>query len=260
MNRVSPSPERAAGPARPRDASPSAVRGRARAAPRAILFDFGGTLDADGIPWKERFQRLYRAEGLDLGDDAFAARFHAADDSLIGRLGPEAGLRRTIAALVERLEPLLPAGPSGRGERVAERFLRDAEACLAHNRISLERLARRFKLGIVSNFYGNLAGVAEETGIAALFGALVDSAVVGESKPSPAIFRRALERLGVSGAEAVHVGDSLARDRAGAAAAGIAFVWVARPTEPAPAGAQADPRVARVADLPEMLAAWGEAA
>ena len=31
-----------------------------------VLFDFGGTLDADGVAWKERFHALYRAEGLDL--------------------------------------------------------------------------------------------------------------------------------------------------------------------------------------------------
>ncbi len=25
-----------------------------------LLFDFGGTLDADGVAWKERFHALYR--------------------------------------------------------------------------------------------------------------------------------------------------------------------------------------------------------
>lgn len=47
---------------------PSEVMGsQGRLSPRAsVLFDFGGTLDADGIPWKERFFRLYQAEGLAL--------------------------------------------------------------------------------------------------------------------------------------------------------------------------------------------------
>jgi hypothetical protein len=31
-----------------------------------LLFDFGGTLDADGVAWKERFHAHYRAEGLDM--------------------------------------------------------------------------------------------------------------------------------------------------------------------------------------------------
>ncbi|MBI3976278.1 MAG: HAD family hydrolase, partial [Armatimonadetes bacterium] len=33
---------------------------------RALLFDFGGTLDADGVPWKDRIFTLYRAEGVDV--------------------------------------------------------------------------------------------------------------------------------------------------------------------------------------------------
>ena len=35
------------------------------AAIETLLFDFGGTLDADGVAWKERFYALYRAEGLE---------------------------------------------------------------------------------------------------------------------------------------------------------------------------------------------------
>ena len=40
-----------------------------------VLFDFGGTLDSDGVPWKERFYALYRAEGLDLSAEGFRAGF-----------------------------------------------------------------------------------------------------------------------------------------------------------------------------------------
>ena len=43
-----------------------------------VLFDFGGTLDADGVAWKERFYSLYRSEGLDMAADAFAPTFFAA--------------------------------------------------------------------------------------------------------------------------------------------------------------------------------------
>ena len=51
-----------------------------------LLFDFGGTLDADGVAWKDRFYTLYRAEGLDMTTDDFAAIFFAADDPLVGSL------------------------------------------------------------------------------------------------------------------------------------------------------------------------------
>jgi putative hydrolase of the HAD superfamily len=45
--------------------------------------------------------------------------------------------------------------------------------------------------------------------------------VVGAAKPDPRIFEVALARAGVARAEAVHIGDTLTQDAAGAEAAGI---------------------------------------
>jgi putative hydrolase of the HAD superfamily len=53
-------------------------------------------------------------------------------------------------------------------------------------------------------------------------GIVVDSAVVGVAKPDPAIFRIALDALGLPGDGTVlHVGDSLRFDVGGALAAGL---------------------------------------
>ena len=55
-------------------------------------------------------------------------------------------------------------------------------------------------------------------------GVVIDSAVVGVSKPDPQIFALALAALGLSGVDpstVVHVGDSLRYDVAGALAAGV---------------------------------------
>src|SRR5579872_2660390 len=69
-----------------------------------VLFDFGGTLDADGVAWKERFYALYRDEGLNVSAEAFAPVFYAADDALVGALAPTTGLAETVETLVEGLE------------------------------------------------------------------------------------------------------------------------------------------------------------
>ena len=53
--------------------------------------------------------------------------------------------------------------------------------------------------------------------------AIATSAEAGEPKPSPAVFRLALERLGVRPERVLHVGDS-PEDEAGARAAGLRFV------------------------------------
>jgi putative hydrolase of the HAD superfamily len=53
-------------------------------------------------------------------------------------------------------------------------------------------------------------------------GVILDSAVVGVAKPDPAIFRLALDALGVpADGTVIHVGDSLRYDVAGALAAGL---------------------------------------
>ena len=206
-----------------------------------LLFDFGGTLDANGVAWKERFCGLYRAEGLDMATDVFESSFFAADDSLVGELAPATDLSGTVFALVANLEAELArrgAGPdkagadSGRrdgdrGARIASRFLWEASNVLAHNRPVLEALSKRYQLGVVSNFYGNLEAVCHGARLGSFFAILVDSHCVGAEKPDPAIFRAALEPLGATPETTVFVGDSLRRDRDGARRSGMRFIWMA---------------------------------
>jgi putative hydrolase of the HAD superfamily len=206
-----------------------------------LLFDFGGTLDADGVAWKERFYALYRAEGLDMTAEAFAPAYYAADDPLVGALSRTAGLSETVHALVMNLEAELarrcaeaPGGTTvkqrtggDRGRRVASRFLSDMSAVFARNRPVLEALGEHCRLGVVSNFYGNLEAACWTSGLAPLFGVMTDSQRVGAEKPDPAIFRAALEALDAASETTVFVGDSLRRDRDGARRAGIGFIWIA---------------------------------
>jgi HAD superfamily hydrolase (TIGR01509 family) len=78
---------------------------------------------------------------------------------------------------------------------------------------------------------------------------VVTSADVGAAKPDAAVFRRALELAGVDAAGAVHVGDSLDNDVAGARAVGIRAVLVQRDGPP-PAGVEA---VRSLTELPALL-------
>jgi len=58
--------------------------------------------------------------------------------------------------------------------------------------------------------------------------ALIPSEECGVAKPDPAIFRSALERLGVHAHEAVMVGDSWANDVVGATSVGMRAIWLNR--------------------------------
>jgi HAD superfamily hydrolase (TIGR01549 family) len=227
-----------------------------------VLFDFGGTLDSDGVPWKERFYALYRAEGLNLSAEGFAPAFYAADDALVGALAPTTGLKETVDLLAANLEAELTrrgGGPEGndvaRGQRVASRFLAEMSAAFSRNRPVLEALGARYRLGVVSNFYGNLEAVCESSGLAGLFGVMTDSQCVGSEKPEPAIFQVALDALQAKPATTVMVGDSLRRDYEGARRSGMGFIWIApEDVQAAERVTGADrPVLGSVTELPDIL-------
>ena len=92
---------------------------------------------------------------------------------------------------------------------------------------ALQRLhARGLRLALVSNSEGTVEALVERLALSTYFDAVVDSWHVGVTKPDPAIFLHALERLGVGPGEAVMVGDSMKADVGGAIAAGIAAVLI----------------------------------
>jgi putative hydrolase of the HAD superfamily len=199
-----------------------------------VLFDFGGTLDAEGLSWKDRFHRLFEGEGLEVEPARFDPVFYAADDALVGAVPESLTLDETVRRVADGVAQALRPDDAGLGSRVAARFLADAVGCFEANVPILERLAARYRLGIVSNFYGNLTTVCDNAQVRRYFGVIVDSARVGISKPDPRIFMTAVEALGIEPGRAVMVGDSLARDMAGARAAGMAHIWLT--AEPARQG------------------------
>lgn len=192
----------------------------------AVLFDFGGTLDADGATWKERVFRLYVDEGVAVTPEGFAPLFDAADAALTGAVPPTLSFRDTVQGLARGVTEALGRRDPGLSERVAARFVADALERLRHNARLLRKLAERYRLGVVSNFYGNLATVCADAGIRPLFATLVDSGQSGYVKPDPRSFGQALRELDVAPAQAVFVGDSLQRDMGGARAVGMPHIWL----------------------------------
>ncbi len=219
-----------------------------------MLFDFGGTLDADGLPWKERVFRLFLDEGIVVARERFDPLFYAADDALVGTLPPTSSFHDTVARLVAGVAGGLELPDRALAGRVTRRFLDGALARLGGNTPLLARLAGRYRLGIVSNFYGNLERVCDDAGIRRHFSVLVDSTQVGCVKPDPRIFRHALDSLGVAPAEATFVGDSLLRDMAGARGVGMRHIWLAGAAAPAEGPCCSDDRVIRgLRDLEALL-------
>lgn len=95
---------------------------------------------------------------------------------------------------------------------------------------------RGLTIVVVSNWDVSLHGVLRRLSAASLVDGIVTSAEARARKPAPAIFELALRIAGVAAGEAVHVGDSLEEDVAGARAVGIEPVLVSRDGSPGPEG------------------------
>jgi putative hydrolase of the HAD superfamily len=196
---------------------------------KACLFDFGGTLDADGIAWQDRFYPLYQKHGLLIDREEFRQAFYGSDDTLVetGRLKGKS-LQETVEAQVQGVWARLHIqAPKTQFRAIVDDFLEDMHKHARRNRRLLQQLSKRYALGIVSNFYGNLAKVCDDLGIGTFFACLIDSSHVGAKKPDPRIFHTALASLGVQPDQAFFVGDNLYRDMEGAKAVGMPHIWLA---------------------------------
>ncbi|HLN57675.1 MAG TPA: HAD family hydrolase [Thermoanaerobaculia bacterium] len=219
----------------------------------ALLFDFGGTLDGPGVAWRERFFRLWREEE-EVPRERFDRAFFAADDALEGSVPLSLPFAETVGRLARGIAAGLRTGSESVPGRVAMRFCADSLESLSRSAALLQRLAPRYKLGVVSNFYGNLAAVCREVGLDGFLSAEVDSAVVGCRKPDRAIFDAAFAQISAGPADSVFIGDSLERDMAGARGVGMRHVLLAGE---APDGRWSccpeDPVIRRLDELAEMF-------
>jgi putative hydrolase of the HAD superfamily len=105
---------------------------------------------------------------------------------------------------------------------------------------------RGWRTVVVSNWDVSLHDVLARLELAPLLDGILTSAQADARKPAREIFDRALRLAGVGASGAVHVGDSLDEDVAGARAAGIEPVFLRRDRRPGPPGVRT---VASLAEL-----------
>lgn len=106
-------------------------------------------------------------------------------------------------------------------------------------------------VGLISNMNQSGDELAGGMGLLPYLDFSITSHEVGAEKPHPLIFERALERAGARPENAVHVGDQLTSDVAGAENAGITPVLLDRDGNHRYYAAQ--PRIEELSELPELL-------
>jgi HAD superfamily hydrolase (TIGR01509 family) len=197
---------------------------------RACVFDAGGTLVHPD--WERLAQLAEGAAGRRFGAEemrrAFGEMLKCVNEPTPGgRVVDQSGRHWTFRAMYGGLglDEASCESVVGRIDAAhAERHIWcgcDADAA----RVIDELKGRGLLVAVISNTEdGRARDSLEAAGLAERFDVIVDSHLVGFKKPDPAIFRHALELLGVEPAEAVFVGDSYAHDALAARAVGMRAV------------------------------------
>jgi putative hydrolase of the HAD superfamily len=223
---------------------------------RAILFDMGGTLDGDGQHWLERFVTLYREFGVELPRETLRSAFDEAErqaaksEEIAG-----ANFQRMIELYVQwQLAHLARTDPALQTHLVDGFSAPVRRAAASNVRLLAALVDRGFELGVVSNGCGNVEALCVDFGYAPFLSVIVDSRRVGISKPDPAIYSFAADKLGRDPETILMVGDSFERDVVPAKQIGMKTAWLeGTEARPCPDPELIDFRLRRLADLPALL-------
>ena len=111
------------------------------------------------------------------------------------------------------------------------------------------------RIGLLTNGAPDIQREKIETsGLGMFFDAAVVSGEIGRGKPEAAAFHHLLGMLGVEPAEALMVGNSLARDIVGGKGAGMSTCWLALEGEDEPVGlVEPDYRITSLGELPRLV-------
>lgn len=191
----------------------------------AVLFDLDATLCAYRRHGREVLAAAFEAVGV---DPLFAIEdYYGAYDDYAGAAETVEGLREACFGDLADDAGVDPAlGRAVARAYAAERDHRNV-AFLDGAETALDALAEEHRLGLVTNGApGMQAQKLDALGIRNRFETVVHGGHDAPAKPSAEPFHRALEALGASPERAVHVGNSLESDVAGARAAGLTTVWL----------------------------------
>ncbi len=229
--------------------------------PKAVFFDFGGTL-ANPVhemeePWR-MWSRVLQEFGAGIEDSTLQEANRAADERFHGRMYEYHGRTREFWTLrdtwmVDRL------GIKDRRDRILTALQRAFEdpSLVRPYPETIEVLqslhSKGGHVGVISNYTDRLLFLLDHYGLRGYLDSVTYSQEAGVEKPDPQIFALAMSRARCLPEEAIHVGDSWESDYLGAKRAGMTPVLVNRHGRPPPEGSLEIPDLRPLLSLVERL-------
>lgn len=231
---------------------------------KGIIFDYGGTLDTGGDHWSEVIWNAYQQAGVAVDKASFREAYVYAERELARtrHILPEHDFG-DLLLIKMRLELqwlsqqglFPPAQVEQKAKEVSDLCYTAARSKVSEAIPVLEELSKKYKLVLVSNFYGNVETVIKDFGIAKFFPKIIESAVVGVRKPDPKIFSLGVEALGCLPEETLVVGDSYRKDIEPAEKIGCQTIWIKGKGWTEDEDAQIHPRI--ITDIRQLMDIFG---
>lgn len=205
---------------------------------KAVIFDFGGTIDTNGIHWSEFYWDAYQECDLQVSKGNYEKAYVEAD-KLFNGLKDKSTLdfygiqKNKIFFQLEHLyyNKLFEKQPDLNklvkyNRCIADIVYEKVAENIKKQKPLIEKIDAKYKTALVSNFYGNIDKVLKEFEIYDFFEHIVDSAVVGIRKPDPGIFKIGCELLRVKPENTAVVGDSYSKDIEASKSLGCKTIWI----------------------------------
>jgi HAD superfamily hydrolase (TIGR01549 family) len=232
---------------------------------KGLLFDYGGTIDTNGLHWGAVLWARYQQYGVPVDRATFAKAYAFGERSLAINplVKPNHSFYEVLLLKIEQQFQYLNANgfdvDLGAIEAIASDCNQFARQTIAQAKPILAELAEQYPMVMVSNFYGNLNTVLGDFGIRSYFKTVIESAVVGVRKPDPDIYQLGLDALQFPAETTVVIGDSYSKDMRPAKAIGCKTVWLnGAGWEDTPGTgelvSEVDAEITDFAQLPEQLA------
>ena len=201
---------------------------------KGVIFDYGGTIDTNGIHWGEVIAAQYKEAGIEIGRKLYRNAYVHGERTLAKHpiIAPEDTfhtlLRKKIAIQFEylRTETGSQLFTAELAQTVADGCYNKVKETLSRSRAIVEELSRQYPMVLVTNFYGNMPVVLKAFGLDTFFKTIIESSVVGIRKPDPALFALGVEALQLPAEEIVVIGDSYRKDIYPASTLGCRTVWL----------------------------------
>lgn len=204
---------------------------------QALIFDYGGTLDTDGRHWAHVLWEGYCEAQVPVTNAQFREAYVYGERALAKApiVLPEDTFRMVLEKKVAQQFAFLQAEriwedtPDARAEKLKAVVAYCHDYALRHitqARAVLSQLRPKYRMVLVSNFYGNIEAILRDFELAAYFNAVIESAVVGVRKPDPEIYRLGVKATGCAATEVTVIGDSYDKDIVPATTVGCRTIWL----------------------------------